>query len=331
MNRIDLLLLLTALLFQGCSNKTMKAGGSAKQQVVSRRAEVLFLGHSSKHHNSYKYAPWLASAVFKQGINITYTDNITDLNSQNLAKYDALVIYANHDTIAQSQEEALKNFVEKGKGLVALHSASFCFRNSDWYLNAVGGRFKTHGEDKFTARSTGVNHPVMEAVKEFETWDETYVHEKLNKDKIVLMERVEGSRREPYTWVRNQGKGKVFYTAFGHNDSTWRNPNFLKLVGNGILWSLPSSIRDAVNAFQTPQGVYTEAKIPNYEKRNPEPKFQLPFNPAESQKLMQVPADFKIELFAAEPDKRYQRRRQSRHSRSYYDRVGEQRYSCRTF
>lgn len=268
----------------------------------ARRAEVLFLGNTSKHHDSYKYAPWLASAVFKQGINITYTDNLSDLNSPNLSKYDALVIYANYDTIANAHEEALKSFVENGKGLVALHSASFCFQNSDWFVKAVGGQFKTHGVGKFTARTTGMNHPVMEGVKEFETWDETYVHHKVNSDKILLMERVEGNSREPYTWVRDQGKGRVFYTALGHNDSTWTNPNFLKLVSNGILWSLESKVRDAVNAFQTPQGVYTEAKIPNYEKRNPEPKFQQPFNPAESQKLIQVPVDFKIELFASEPD-----------------------------
>ena len=29
------------------------------------------------------------------------------------------------------------------------------------------------------------------------------------------MERVDAEGKEPYTWVRTQGKGRVFYTAYG--------------------------------------------------------------------------------------------------------------------
>ena len=58
----------------------------------------------------------------------------------------------------------------------------------------------------------------MQGWKTFETWDETYVHSKLNPDIIVLQERVEGDHSEPWTWVRTQGKGRVFYTAYGHDE-----------------------------------------------------------------------------------------------------------------
>ena len=43
--------------------------------------------------------------------------------------------------------------------------------------------------------------------------------------------------REPWTWVRTQGKGRVFYTAWGHDDRCWRNPGFLNLIERGIRWS----------------------------------------------------------------------------------------------
>ncbi|GAA4323176.1 hypothetical protein GCM10023149_23940 [Mucilaginibacter gynuensis] len=244
----------------------------------------------------------LASAVFKSGINITYTDELTDLNTENLAKYDALVIYANYDTIGKAEESALRAFVEGGKGLVPLHCASFCFRNSNWYVQAVGGQFKTHTTGRFPAVIVNSKHPVMKDVPAFETWDETYVHDKINPDKTVLTERVDGDHHEPYTWVRKQGMGRVFYTAYGHNDSTWTNKGFLTLVKNGLLWALGDKVNKQVNALQVPQGTYTAADIPNYEKRDPAPKFQAPFSPAESQKLVQVPVDFKVELFAAEPD-----------------------------
>ena len=41
---------------------------------------------------------------------------------------------------------------------------------------------------------------------------DAYVHDLHNADRTVLMERVEGDHREPWTWVRKHGKGRVFYT-----------------------------------------------------------------------------------------------------------------------
>ncbi len=110
----------------------------SKELKQPRRGEVLFLGNLATHHDAGKYAPWLAISLFKVGINVTYTVDLNDLNTENLNKFDALVIYSNHDTISTAQEAALKGFVEGGKGLVPIHCAAGCFRNSDWYINTVG-------------------------------------------------------------------------------------------------------------------------------------------------------------------------------------------------
>ena len=45
-----------------------------------KRLELLFLGHDSKHHNSEVLASIMSKQYFKKGINITYTNNINDLN-----------------------------------------------------------------------------------------------------------------------------------------------------------------------------------------------------------------------------------------------------------
>ena len=44
------------------------------------------------------------------------------------------MIYANHKTITPEQEKALLDFVEGGKGLVAIHCASFMFTESERYI-----------------------------------------------------------------------------------------------------------------------------------------------------------------------------------------------------
>jgi hypothetical protein len=43
--------------------------------------------------------------------------------------------------------------------------------------------------------------------------------------------------REPWTWTRTHGKGRVFYTAWGHDHRTWENPGFQNLVERGIRWA----------------------------------------------------------------------------------------------
>src|SRR5688572_12017326 len=119
MRKIICLFVFTCLLFNSCSKKAITGSQSTViHDLNPKRAEVLFLGNQSKHHDSGKYAPWLAISLFKNGVNLTYTTDLNDLNTENLSKYDGLVIYANHDTISASQESALKNFVESGKGLI---------------------------------------------------------------------------------------------------------------------------------------------------------------------------------------------------------------------
>ncbi|MFK5974475.1 MAG: plastocyanin/azurin family copper-binding protein [Flavobacteriaceae bacterium] len=135
--------------------------------------------------------------------------------------------------------------------------------------------------------------------------DETYVHDKISADISILMERVEGDHREPWTWTKTHGKGKVFYTAYGHDERTWSNIGFQKLIKQGILWAVNASVKEkwAAYAQDIPQLVYEDrAGIPNYEKRDPVPKYQLPLSPEESKKLTQIPPGFRLELFASEPD-----------------------------
>lgn len=286
------------MLILGCS-------GSDYVDTSPRPLQILFLGHDSKHHNSYEFAPMLMKEWTKEGIHLTYTEDPDDLNEETLSLYDGLMVYANYDTISTSQEEALLNFVREGKGFIPVHSASYCFRNSGEVVDLIGGQFMSHETDTFSAEIIDPDHPVMEGVKPFTVWDETYVHDKIADDIYVLMERVEGDHREPYTWVKEYGKGRVFYTAHGHDERSWEDPEYQKLLKNGLLWAVGERVRNMWEEYHDalPEFVYRkEDNIPNYEKRDPWPQYQEPFTPEESQKFIQVPAGFKLELFASEPD-----------------------------
>ncbi len=293
--------LIAILFLAGCKS-------NAKKEVADdqpRRLEILFLGHEQEHHNSRMYFPILASALTKEGINITYTEDVHDLNTDNLNRYDGVIIYANHEDRQPAEEKALLDYVADGHAFIPLHCASFCFKDSPEYVNLVGGQFSSHGTGTFMVDIVDKAHPITANVQEFSTWDETYVHANIADDITVLMERVEGDHREPWTWVKQHGNGKVFYTAYGHDERTWNHPEFQNLVKNGILWAVGDIAKKNWEAFSKdiPTLAYEKREgIPNYEKR-PEPlPYQLPLAPEESAKLIQVPAGFTLELFAAEPD-----------------------------
>src|SRR3954470_24852214 len=188
----------------------------------SKGVRILFLGDQGHHRPADRFKQ-LEPALATAHIRDTYTDSLDDLNPEKLAGYDCIVIYANHTKISPEQDRALMDFVDKGGGLVALHCASFCFLNSTNYLELVGARFKSHNTGVFQERILQADHPVLQGVSPIQSWDETYVHERHNTNRIVLAERVEGDHHEPYTWVRTSGKGRLFYTAWGHDQRTWSN------------------------------------------------------------------------------------------------------------
>jgi len=276
----------------------------------ARRLEVLFLGDNG-HHRPIERVPTLMAALGPKGINITYTDNLDDLNSKTLNKYDALMLFANWDEISPSQEKALLDYVASGKGFLPIHCASYCFRNSPEFIKLVGGQFWRHTMDSITTQTVQPNHPIMKGLKSFTAYDETYLHTKLEADNNILAVREIKSdqfkdkpeaKTEPYTWTRTHGKGKVFYTAYGHDDRTWGNEGFQELLYRAILWAVNEDALQAFNARNPIPFAYKEAKLPNYERR-PGPQLQqLPLTPEESMKHIQIPVDFNLELFASEPN-----------------------------
>jgi uncharacterized protein len=265
----------------------------------SPRLKVLFLGDNG-HHKPIDRAADLLAPLARAGIDMAYTDDLNDLNAENLARYDGLVIYANHTTITPRQEQALLSFVENGKGLIALHCASYCFLNSPKYISLVGGQFQSHKTGVFRTRIVDAKHPAMKGVQEFEAWDETYVHHRLMDDRHILMVREEEGKREPWTWVRKQGKGRVFYTASGHDERVFRNPEYHRLVIQGIRWAVGRPDHDYV----TKPFEYLPGELPNYRAGRGARlhKMQAPVSPEESMKHLSVPGGFRVELFAAEPD-----------------------------
>jgi putative membrane-bound dehydrogenase-like protein len=264
--------------------------------------KVLFLGDAGHHAPALRYAD-LKDPMLREGITVDYTEDVDRLTSAALANYDALLVYANIDEISKDHEKAIVDFVESGHGLVPLHCASYCFRNSDAWIALVGAQFLSHGTGVFRTEITDFDHPITRGLLPFESWDETYVHTRLAADRHVLEVRVDGEHREPWTWTRTQGKGRVFYTAWGHDERTWTQAGFQELVARGIRWSAGDRFVEPRAAL--PKLEFEEARVPLYKVDGGhalQTTMQKALSPADSREYFGVEAGFDVKLFASEPD-----------------------------
>ncbi|MBI2825690.1 MAG: ThuA domain-containing protein [Planctomycetia bacterium] len=276
---------------------------AVKAEEVARLS-VLMLGDDG-HHRPAAMHRLAAPELAKAGIDLSYTADVADLTHEKLARYDGLIIYRDSGDLPADSEAALLAYVEQGKGLVTVHCASHCFRNSAKYTALVGGRFARHDTGVFRARIIDAQHPAMRGVASFESWDETYVHNELAEDIRVLMVREHEGGYEPYTWVRDQGQGRVFYCALGHDERTWKATGFQKLLIAGLRWAAGRTRDD----LPPPELTDADEGLPNYlagKKWGTEGdrlrRMPKPLSPAESMRHAHMPEGFRIELVAAEPD-----------------------------
>ena len=188
----------------------------------------------------------------------TFTLETTEFTTEGLKKYDAIIF--NNTTHVQkafkeqAQRDAILNFIKDGKAFAGFHSASDG-GVPQWpeYTDMIGGCFAGHpwgagGKWPFVVEDT--KHPVNKAFKDktFEYSDEIYQYKGYDRSKLRILiglDAVKSGKKGnsktndyPVSWVRDYGKGRIFYSNFGHNKATWMNAAMLQHFLDGIQWAL---------------------------------------------------------------------------------------------
>ncbi|MGQ0702477.1 MAG: PVC-type heme-binding CxxCH protein [Gemmatimonadales bacterium] len=300
---------LLVLTLVGASGLGAQGSPSAPAVRPSSRLAALFLGDNG-HHRPADRAKQILPPLTAQGIDLFYTDSRDDLNPAELARYRVLVLYHNHPAVSRPQLAALLEFVRRGGGLVVLHCASASFQNSEEFIRLVGAAFKSHGTGTFSAVRVRPEHPAIQGVPAFESWDETYVHTKHNPvDRTVLEVRRDNGHDEPWTWVRTYGQGRVFYTAWGHDQRTWDQPGFQTLVARAIRWTAGDAWLTRRPGEPAVAMMDLEVPLPTYQ-RPPAPwntldtaiyQAQTALPTRQSLQLMTLRPRFSVRPFAFEP------------------------------
>jgi type 1 glutamine amidotransferase len=132
-------------------------------------------------------------------------------------------------------------FVRNGGGLVGFHGATVL--NAGPYVSFLGGSFADHpgGIRPAACDSVGTHPTVVRMAKPFNTRDEIYTFNNYNTQNQVVLTcpPLGGGAPLPIAWYRNEGTGRVFYTAMGHGNEHWTASSALvnDHVVPAILWA----------------------------------------------------------------------------------------------
>jgi type 1 glutamine amidotransferase len=217
--------------------------GGAVDAVAAKGNKVLLYTKSTGFvHGSTKLAAaQLALAARAVGLDPEVSDDPTKFDAATLAQYAGVALIATagepFGSPGTAQVQALLGWVRAGGGLVAIENANNAYVNNADYIGLIGGRFNGHGAGVDTCTKDGVHPTTTHLPATFQVNDEWYNFTQLRMDNLVVLRCT--SANKPISWVRNEGSGRLFYTALGHYDEEWMNGVLVQgHVLPGLLWSM---------------------------------------------------------------------------------------------
>jgi type 1 glutamine amidotransferase len=159
-------------------------------------------------------------------------------------------------------KKSLVDFVESGKGLIGVHSATDTYGGWKEYNQMMGGTFAGHPwNQNVPIKNLEPTNPVNAAFggKGIEVADEIYqfrADTALPTDRKFLLvldsdnfkDITKGNRKDglyPVSWISTYGKGRTFYCSLGHREEIFWNPTILKHYLAGIQYALGDLEADA--------------------------------------------------------------------------------------
>jgi type 1 glutamine amidotransferase len=165
-----------------------------------------------------------------------------------LDEYAAVVFLSTSgEVLTPAGRERLAEYVESGGGFVGVHAAACTEYDWPYYGELLGAWFARHPEyQPGKALVEDRDHPAtrhLPAVWDFT--DEWYDFRTNPRSAVRVLASADESSYDgggmgddhPLVWCREQGEGRVFYTALGHASEAYEDPDFRAHLLGGITWA----------------------------------------------------------------------------------------------
>lgn len=196
-------------------------------------------------HEPATVAHYFAEALKAEGFTVDIVDT--------LAVFDELTTIATYDLISPcwtmgqltpEQSSNLCKAIHNGVGLGGFHGGmGDAFRGDLDYEWMVGGHFVGHpyvGE--YTVDVKDRTHPITASMPDSFCYDSEQYYMMVDPSITVLADSIYQHAGQPVTmpviWTKQWGKGRVFYSALGHQaDEFIKYPVVKKMTINGLKWA----------------------------------------------------------------------------------------------
>jgi len=216
----------------------------------------------------HKSVPWGAEALRvigeKSGAYTAVLSNDPAMfDSDKLSQFDAVALNNNCGNPVQDPQRRknLLEFVAGGGGLVGIH----CAAHIDWpeLIEVLGGWSVNHpwnSGSTITLRIEEPSHPLtkMFGGPTYQHTDEIFQFDRYCRDRQRVLISIDTERTDMnvpgivrkdgdfgLAWIRSHGKGRVFYSEFGHQEDVYWRPVILEHYLAGIQYALGDLQADA--------------------------------------------------------------------------------------
>ncbi|ETZ24667.1 hypothetical protein N824_00155 [Pedobacter sp. V48] len=174
------------------------------------------------------------------------------ISSPAVDKYDALVFYDMYNSITPVQKQAYIQLLKKGKAMIFLHHSLVSYQDWDEFQKIIGGKYyeqaavvkgntitSSYQHDVIIpVKIEDHKHPVTRGLKDFEIYDEVYGNFGTQPSIRPLLSTTHPGSSHYIAWTNTYGRTDVLFIQLGHGPEAFGNPNYRKLLLQGIEWSV---------------------------------------------------------------------------------------------
>ena len=223
--------------------------------LAAQPKRILYVTHSAgyRHDCLPISAEALRQVAARNGqLELTATEDLSLITAAGLSEFDAVLFFTSGElALSETQKADLLEFVRGGKGFGGAHSATDTLYTWPEYGELIGARFYGHPWVQVArADVEDPDHPASSPVQpSFSLLEEFYQFREFSRNRSRVLMTLDlnsvdrnaagvnpGTEDFPLAWCHPYGRGRVFYTALGHFESTWRDERFQRTMLGAMLW-----------------------------------------------------------------------------------------------
>lgn len=215
---------------------------------VIRRPERGVLSVAERHFAE------LSKGVF----DVTITQDGAEVAREKLGRYRAIVFFTAINP-PRVDLDGLIDWVRNGGAFVGIHSTANTYQNLRAFGEMLGANYDRRPwrtpekpQTKVRVKVEDREHPATRHFGgPFEIADDIYQFKNFDRSKVQLLLSLDSASLDltnprvnsedkyfPVSWCKSHGKGRVFYTALGDWEETWKDPRYRTHLIEGIRWAM---------------------------------------------------------------------------------------------